>query len=67
MKEENLKILQREAEKKITEAQVQYLITKLQKEYNSDILGLWRNLRESTQPKASEIFKEEWRRYFCKY
>jgi len=46
MDEENLKILQGEAEKKI-EAQIQYLISKLQKDYNSDVLGF------------GEIFKEE--------
>lgn len=55
MKEENLKILQGEAEKKI-QAQVQYLITKLQKEYNSDILGFGETF-EKEKPKVSEIFK----------
>lgn len=56
MKEENLKMLQSEAEKKI-EAQAQYLISKLQKDYDTDILGFGETF-EKEKPKVSEKFKK---------
>ena len=54
MKEENLKILQSEAEKKI-ESQIQSLISKLQKDYDSDVLGFGEIFNEE-KPKVSEDF-----------
>jgi germination protein, Ger(x)C family len=56
MKEENLEILQSEAEKKI-KTQVQYLISKLQKDYDCDVLGFG-ELFEKERPKVSENFKK---------
>ena len=56
MKEESLKTLQSESEKKI-EDNIQYLINKLQKNYNSDILG-FEDIFEKEKPKASENFKK---------
>ncbi|MBC8061333.1 MAG: Ger(x)C family spore germination protein [Clostridiaceae bacterium] len=56
MKEENLKILQSEAEKRI-EAEVQYLISKLQKDYDCDVFGFG-ELFEKEKPKVSENFKK---------
>ena len=56
MKEENLKILQSEAEKKI-EDEVQYLISRLQKDYASDVLGFGEAF-EKEKPKVSENFKK---------
>ena len=56
IKEENLKILKREAENKI-EAQMQYLISKLQKDYDSDILGFG-EIFEKEKPKVSKDFKK---------
>jgi len=56
MKDEDLKILQAEAEKKI-KAQIQYLIIKLQKNYNSDVLGFGEIL-EREKPKVIENFKK---------
>jgi len=56
MKEENLKTLQSETEKKI-ESQIQYLISKLQKNYNSDVLAFGEIFNEE-KPKISENFKK---------
>jgi len=56
MKDENLKILQSEAEKKIG-ANVNYLISKLQKDYDCDVLGFG-ELFEKEKPKVSKNFKE---------
>jgi spore germination protein KC len=56
MKEENLKILQMEAEKKI-ESEIQHLISKLQKDYNSDVLGFG-EIFEKEKPKVSEAIKK---------
>ena len=56
MKEENLKILQSEAEKKI-KSQIQSLISKLQKDYDSDVLGFGETF-EKEKPKVSENFKK---------
>jgi spore germination protein KC len=56
MKEENLKIFQNEAEKEIA-VRVQYLISKLQKEYNSDVLGFGK-IFANKEPKASKNFKK---------
>ena len=56
MKEENLKLLQSEAEKKI-EDNIQYLINKLQKNYDSDVLGFG-DIFEKEKPKVSENFKK---------
>jgi len=56
MKGEDLEMLQKEAEKKI-QTQVEYLINKLQKEYNSDILG-FAEIFEKQKPKVSKLFKK---------
>lgn len=56
MKEENLKTFQGEAEKKIEE-QVQYLISKLQKDYESDVLG-FEEVFAKEKPKISDNFKK---------
>ncbi len=56
MKEENLKALQSETEKKI-ESQIQYLINKLQKDNASDVLGFGDVFNEE-KPKISENFKK---------
>lgn len=56
MEEENLRILQRETEKKIEDT-VQYLISKLQKDYDSDVLGFGAIFMKE-KPKVSEIFKK---------
>jgi len=56
MKEENLKMLQSEAEKEI-EVRVQSLIDKLQKDYDSDVLGFDETFMRE-KPKASEDFKK---------
>ncbi len=56
MKEENLKILQSEAENKI-KTQIQSLISKLQKDYDSDVLGFG-EIFEKEKPKVSEDFKK---------
>ncbi|MBU3199324.1 Ger(x)C family spore germination protein [Clostridium estertheticum] len=56
MKEENLETLQNEAEKKIG-SQIQNLISKLQKDYNSDVLGFGEKFNEE-KPKVSKDFKE---------
>ncbi|MBW9151699.1 Ger(x)C family spore germination protein [Clostridium estertheticum] len=54
MKEENLEILQSEAEKKIG-SQIQTLISKLQKDYDSDVLGFGEKFNEE-KPKVSKYF-----------
>ncbi|MBW9171254.1 Ger(x)C family spore germination protein [Clostridium estertheticum] len=54
MKEENLGILQSEAEKKIG-SQIQALISKLQKDYDSDVLGFGEKFNEE-KPKVSKDF-----------
>lgn len=56
IKEDNLKILQREAENKI-KAQIQYLISKLQNDLNSDVLGFG-EIFEKEKPKVSKTFKK---------
>ena len=56
MKEENLKILQSEAEKKI-EAEIQSLINKFQKDYDSDVLGFGEIFKKEI-PKVSKNFKK---------
>ena len=56
MKEENLKTLQDETEKKI-ESQTKYLISKLQKDYDSDVLGFG-EIFEKEKPKEYAKFKE---------
>lgn len=56
MDEENLKILRGEAEKKI-EAQIQYLISNLQKDYDSDVLGFGEIFKEE-KPRAYENFQK---------
>ncbi|MBZ9622418.1 Ger(x)C family spore germination protein [Clostridium sp. FP2] len=56
MEKESLKILQGEAENKI-KAQMQSLINKLQKDYESDILGFG-EIFDKEKPKVSEIFKK---------
>lgn len=56
MKEDNLKILQSEAQKRI-KYQVQQLITKLQKDYDSDVLGFGEIFKEE-KPKVAENYKK---------
>ena len=56
MNEVNLKILQSEAEKKI-EIQIQSLISKLQNNYDSDVLGFGEIFKED-KPKVSEDYKK---------
>jgi len=56
MKEENLKTLESEVEKKI-KSQIQFLIIKLQKDYDSDVLGFGEIFKEE-KPKISENFKK---------
>jgi len=56
MKEENLKTLESEAEKKF-ESQIKYLISKLQKDYDSDVLGFGEIFKEE-KPKISENFEK---------
>lgn len=56
MNEENLKLLQNAAEKKI-QTDVQSLITKLQKDYHSDVLGFG-EVFEKEKPKIMEILKK---------
>ena len=56
MKEENLVTLQSEAEKKIG-SQIQNLINKLQKDYDSDVLGFGEKFNEE-KPKVSKDFKK---------
>ncbi|MBU3091793.1 Ger(x)C family spore germination protein [Clostridium sp. CM028] len=55
IKEENLKILKSEAEKKI-EDNIQSLISKLQKNYHSDVLGFGEIFKKE-KPKVSETYK----------
>jgi len=63
MKEENLKILQSETERKI-KSQMQHLINKLQKYYNSDVLGFG-EVFEKEKPKVSELFKKNGKEIFA--
>lgn len=56
MKEDNLLILQSEAQKRI-KFQVQHLITKLQKDYNSDVLGFGETFEEQN-PKVAQSYKK---------
>jgi spore germination protein KC len=56
IKEENLKVLQREAEK-IIESKINDLISKLQKNYKSDVLG-FTGIFQKEKPKVSEYFNE---------
>ena len=56
MKEDNLKLLQRNSEKKI-KSDVQHLISKLQKNYNSDVLGFTETFKRE-KPKVSKFLKE---------
>ena len=56
MKDENLKTLQSEAEKRI-EGNIQYLISSLQKNYDNDVLGFG-EIFEKEKPKVSENFKK---------
>lgn len=61
--EENFKILKREAENKI-ETQIQYLISKLQKDYDSDVLGFG-EIFVKEKPKVSEDFKKNGKDIFA--
>jgi len=63
MKEENLKILQSEAEKEI-EVRVQSVINKLQKTYNCDVLGFEETFNKKF-PKASKNLKKEGKDIFA--
>jgi spore germination protein KC len=56
MEEKNLKLLQVEAEKKI-ETEIQKLIKKMQKDYNSDIFGFGEAFMKE-KPKVSKNFKK---------
>ena len=56
MNEDNLKVLEIEVEKKI-QSEVQRLISKFQKNYNSDALGFAQTFKQE-KPKASKTFKE---------
>jgi len=56
IKEDTLKILQSEAENKI-KTQIEYLISKLQKDYHSDVLGFGETF-DKEKPKVSKTFKE---------
>jgi spore germination protein KC len=56
MKEDNLKLLQIDSEKKI-KSEVQHLISKLQKNYNSDVLGFTDTFMRE-KPKVSKLLKE---------
>ncbi|MGH4123380.1 MAG: Ger(x)C family spore germination protein [Clostridium sp.] len=63
MEEESLKIFQGEAEDKI-KTQIQSLISKLQKDYESDILGFGQ-IFDKEKPKASEFFKKNGKDIFA--
>ncbi|MBU3146649.1 Ger(x)C family spore germination protein [Clostridium sp. CF012] len=63
MEEDPLKILQEEAENKI-KTQIQSLISKLQKDYESDILG-FEEIFDKEKSKASEIFKKSGKDIFA--
>lgn len=56
MEEKSLKSLQKEAEKKI-ETEIQMLIKKMQKDYNSDIFGFGEVFKKE-KPKVSKNFKK---------